>query len=286
MDVESNIGCDWMVEITTKQMAYATIGVSLFIFIIVFTLNLPAGIAWLKPVIAIISAGGVVLSFAMWKWGYIFVPFFTKRANIVEVHDGGWELNPAQDAVIKKIGDTYYASVFLQIKMYKSATERTAEENVVYVDSFERAISNIKYPVKISTMLFAKEISKYREDLETKRYSAQLKLQREREKPDPDILAIDRLEKEVAMWEAQLSKIAGGERPMGLIAYAMTTGTGITRDAAVAVSKNMAAEIKTLLSNALNIDVTYLYGEDMKKCYEMEYMIPPTAKAVEEFVEA
>jgi hypothetical protein len=78
---------------------------------------------------------------------------------------------------------------------------------------------------------------------------------------------LDRLEKEVAMWEAQLSRITSGERPMGLISYAMTTGVGVTKDAAVAVAKNQAAELKTLLSNALNVEISYLIGEDMKKCF-------------------
>jgi hypothetical protein len=87
------------------------------------------------------------------------------------------------------------------------------------------------------------------------------------------------------MYEAQLARISSGERPLGLIAYAMTTGVGITKEAAVAVAKNQAAELKTLLANALNVEVSYLYGEDMKKCYEMEAIIPPTTKEMEKFVE-
>jgi hypothetical protein len=169
--------------------------------------------------------------------------------------------------------------------MYKSVTERSAEENMIYVDSFERAIAQIKFPVKIGTVLFAREIGKYKEDIETKKYVAVQRLQREREKAEPDPITIDRLEKEIAMYEQQLARISAGERPLGLIAYAMTTGTGITKEAAVAVAKNQAAELKTLLANALNVEVTHLYGEDMKKCYEMEAMIPPTTKEMEKFIE-
>lgn len=271
-----------MAEIGTRYFAYATIGAGLLILIIAFS----TPVMPFKTVATILAAFMVPMSFVLWKWGYLLIPYFTKRMNIIEVHDGGWELTPAQDAIVKKIGDSYYASVFLHVKMYKSTTERSAEENVLYTEAFERAITQIKYPIKISTVLFAKEISKYREDLETKRYEAQLKLQREREKPEADVITLDRLEKEVAMYEAQLTRIATGERPMGLIAFAMTTGVGVTKDAAVAVAKNQAAEIKTLLANALNVEIMYLYGEDMRKCYEMEMMIPPTIKEVEAFVEA
>ncbi|MEM3431502.1 MAG: hypothetical protein QXT72_02680 [Candidatus Micrarchaeia archaeon] len=268
---------------TTRQMAYGAIGVSILVFLIMATL--PGG-STLQFIMAGLSLFTAVLSFLLWKYGYWMVPFITKRLNIIEVHDGQWETTPAQDAIVKKIGDEYYASVFLHIKMYKSTTERSQEENMVFIDSFERAIANIKYPVKIATLLYAKDIAKYREDVETKKYEAQLKLQREREKSEPDVLALDRLEKEVAMYEAELNRIISGERPMGLISYAMTTGVGVTKDAAVAVAKNQAAEIKTLLANALNVEVSYLYGEDMMKCYDLEHMVPPTIKALKDFIEA
>jgi len=269
-------------EIGTRYFAYATIGAGLLVLIVAFS----TPVMPFKTLATIFAALMVPFSFMLWKWGYLLVPYVTKRANIIEVHDGAWELTPAQDAIVKKIGDSYYASVFLHVKMYKSTTERSSEENVLYTEAFERAIAQIKYPVKIGTVLFAKEISKYREDLETKRYEAQLKLQREREKPEPDVITLDRLEKEVAMYETQLTRIATGERPMGLISYAMTTGVGVTKDAAVAVAKNQSAEIKTLFSNALNVEISYLYGEDMRKCYEMEMMIPPTVKEAESYVEA
>jgi hypothetical protein len=131
-------------------------------------------------------------------------------------------------------------------------------------------------------ILFAKDISKYREDVETRKYEAQLRLQRLRENAEPDVIAIDRLEKEVAMWESQLTRIATGERPMGMISYIMVTGNGVTKDAGVAVAKNRAAEVKTLFANALNVEVDYLYGDDMKRCFEMEFVIPPTTKAMKE----
>jgi hypothetical protein len=268
-------------EISTKHVAYLTLAIGF----VVFAIGFAQPVLPFKTIAIIISAICMPLSLLIWKYGYLIIPLITKRANIVEVHDAGYEVTPAQDAIVKKVGNQYYASVFLHIKMYKSVTERSAEETMVYVDSFERAIAQIKFPVKIGTVLFAREIGKYKEDIETKKYVAIQRLQREREKAEPDPITIDRLEKEVAMYETQLARISSGERPLGLIAYAMTTGVGITKEAAVAVAKNQAAELKTLLANALNVEVSYLYGEDMKKCYEMEAIIPPTTKEMERFVE-
>jgi hypothetical protein len=268
-----------MVEISTRNWAIAMAGFSVILAALVFSIPVES---IFKMVAVIIAALSAALSVAMWRYGYILIPYITRRANIIEIREGGHEITPAQDAVVKKVGDEYMASVFLQIKMYRSTTERTEEENVIYVDSFERAISQIKYPVKIGMILFAKEISKYREDIETKKYEAQLRLQRMREATEPDVIGMDRLEKEAAMWESQLTRISSGERPMGMVSYVMVTGNGVTKDAAVAVAKNRAAEVKTLFANALNVEVDYIYGEDMKRCFEMEYMIPPTTKALKE----
>ena len=265
--------------LSTRNWAIASMGFAAVIVAIVFTLPVENTFKSVAAAIAAMCAFG---SFALWKYGYILVPYFTQRANIIEVHDGGYEVNPAQDAIVKKIGDEFFATSFLHLRMYRSTTERTEEENLVYVDSFERAVSQIKYPVKVGMVLFAKEISKYREDIETRKYEAQLRLQRLRESSEPDVIALDRLEKEVAMWESQLTRISTGERPMGMISYVMVTGTGVTRDAAVAVSKNRAAEVKTLFANALNVEVEYLYGDDMKRCFEMEFLVPPTTRAIKE----
>jgi len=268
-----------MPDISTKNWAIATMVFAVLLAIIIFTMPVES---MFKIVGAVISALCAFASFALWKYGYLFIPYFTQRMNIIEIREGGYEIMPAQDAIVKKVGDEFLASVFLHIKMYRSTTERTEEENVIYVDSFERAVSQIKYPVKVGTILFAKDISKYREDVETRKYEAQLRLQRLRENTEPDVIAIDRLEKEAAMWESQLTRIATGERPMGMISYIMVTGNGVTKDAAVAVAKNRAAEVKTLFANALNVEIDYLYGDDMKRCFEMEFAIPPTTKAMKE----
>lgn len=43
--------------------------------------------------------------------------------------------------------------------------------------------------------------------LEIKKAEAQLKLVREREKPSPDVLKVDRLEREIKMWDQMIVKI-------------------------------------------------------------------------------
>ncbi|MCX8163298.1 MAG: hypothetical protein N3D10_01955 [Candidatus Micrarchaeota archaeon] len=240
------------------------------------------------------TSGGILVLFAallcglggagavlFYKYGYLLIPLFTKRSNIVQIIAGGYEIPPSQDVILKKEGNTYYASAFLGIKLYDSTTEKSPQENVIYSEYFERAISSVRFPVKFSMMVYVIDISHHRRELETKYAEAQLKLSREREKPEPDILKLDRYEKEVAMYEAQINRLVSGYKPMGTIIYAMTTATGLSKEAAIAEVKSQANELKATLANALNVQVVHLQADEMLKCFEWEHIIPPTASAME-----
>ena len=269
----ANIG---LIQITNKVYAYITLVAGLMILF--FGLSLTGELKF--PFLAL-SSLLVGLSMAIYKYGYIIIPLLTRFAHVVEVHDSGYEVPPGQEAILKKIGDIYYASMFLLVKIYESAAEKTTGENIVYTQYFERAISSVKHVTKFCMMLYVKDMGKYRERIETKRAEAQLRLSRERDKPEPDVLRMDRYEREVAMYDGQLARIAGGVKPMGAICYLMTTATGVTKEAAIAAARNQANELKATIANAMNAEVVLLTGEDMKRCYDWEFFIPPSMAELE-----
>jgi len=258
-------------KITDQIYAYATMVVG--IFVLVLGLNTQGE---LKFIFLAVAAFMVMLSGAIYKYGYILIPLLTRFARIVEVHDAGFELPPGQEAILKKIGDMYYASMFLLVRIYESASEKTPEENMAYTEYFERAISSVKYVTKFAMMVYVKDMRKYRERIETKRAEAQLRLSRERDKPEPDVLKVDRYEREVTMYDGMLGRIAGGVKPMGVVSYVMTTATGVTKESAIAAARNQANELKATIGNAMNTPVELLTGEEMRRCYEWELFLPPT----------
>lgn len=226
------------------------------------------------------AVGGVLL----WKYGYIIVPLLTQRTKTVIMTDTGYEIPPEQDVIVKNVNDVYYASCFLSLRIYESATEKSIDENISYNQYFERAISNLKYVTKIAYMLYVEDVGEKRKTLETKRAEAQLRLAREKEKPEPDILKLDKYEREVAHWDAQLTKLIKGIKPMGVLAYAMTTAAGISKDAAIAAARTQANELKTVLANALNVEVLQLSGDELLKCFEWEKFYPTSIRELEEAV--
>ncbi|MFH1285936.1 MAG: hypothetical protein ABIH99_05125 [Candidatus Micrarchaeota archaeon] len=264
-------------EIDYKYIAYASIGLGLISLLLTIT----GGAGTLVIVTGPLAAFFFFATIVMYKYGYMVIPLFTRGARIVEVHDGGYELPPGQEAITRKTGNAYYATMFLMLKVYESVTDKSSEEVIAYNEYFERAISSVKFVTKFCMMVYVKDLSSYREKIETRRAEAQLRLARERDKPDPDVLRIDKYEREVAMWDAQLGRLASGVKPMASVAYVMTTAAGVTKEAALAGVKAQSNELRATIANALNVEVVPLAGEDMKRCFEWELMLPPLPQNLE-----
>ncbi|MEW6749227.1 MAG: hypothetical protein AB1295_05975 [Candidatus Micrarchaeota archaeon] len=265
----------------TKTYTYASIGVGFLGAI--FALISPVG--GISTIIGGVMAGlGALLGILFWKYGYLMIPLITERAKVVMMSDLGYEVPPSQDVIVKPANGVYYASAFLGLKISESATEKTTEETIIYNQFFERAISNIKYVTKVAYLLFVEDVGEKRKMVEAKRAEALLRLQRERDKPQPDSLKVDQYEREVAIWDTQLTKLIKGVKPMGVVAYAQTTAVGMSKDSAVASARTQANELRTVLANALNVEVVQLTGDEMLKCFEWDRFFPVTAQDLEESV--
>jgi len=268
-----------MAGTSAKYYIYGSLGVGVIGILAILVMGGPFVLIG-----AILCFFGTVLGILFWKYGYLIIPLITQRTNIVMISDLGYEIPPSQDVIVKSSGGVFYASAFLGLKIFESATEKSAEENITYSQFFERAISNIKYVTKIAYMLFVEDVGEKRKTIETKRAEAQLRLARERDKPDPDVLKMDKHEREVAIWDRQLTRLIKGVKPMGIIAYAQTTAVGVSKEAAIAAANSQANELRTVLANALNVEVVHLTGDEMMKCFEWEKFFPTTPQELEESV--
>jgi len=133
-------------------------------------------LAVISGVLCLLGAAGAV---AFYKYGYVLVPLMLQRGNIVQLMDGGFEVPASNDVVLKNVSGVYYASKYLGVRIYESASEKSTEENIVYSEYFERAISSVKYVTKFAIMVYMKDISDHRSRIETKHAEAQLRLARQ-----------------------------------------------------------------------------------------------------------
>jgi hypothetical protein len=261
-----------------RNIALVCFGISIALVIIIFVTS--ATLGSIIPFLVLAATALSTIGLITFKYGYWIVPFLTRRVKVIDVIEEPYEITPTQDAVIKKIGNNYYASMFIHVKVYESTTEKSNEEKFAFMELWERAVSGLKTITKFCLSSYVKDLSKYRGILENKKADAQLKLANERGKPEPDKLEVEKLAREIAMWDNLLLKLSTGDNPISQVTYIMTTGQGPTAEMALAAAKNQANEIKSTISTTLNAEVAVLTGEDMRRCFEWEEMLPPIIREV------
>lgn len=237
-------------------------------------------VAYGNPLAIILSALFFCLSIAFWKYGYLFIPFITRATNIIEIRNG-YEVPPTRDHIIRKSGDGYYATKFLEVRYYESTLDKKEGEKALMLESFERAICAMKYVVKLSLLLSAVDLSKHIDEIKTKRSSAESrKAKLGKDDADESI----RLDREITMWNRQLSRMTRGEKSIEVLAFASTTAFGLTREESAARVRRQAKEVSTMLSSSLGCDVTDLIDLEMLRCFEWEYFFPTTPEELKDEV--
>lgn len=231
-----------------------------------------------NPLVPILAGFFFLMSLFLWRYGYLIMPMITKATNVVEVR-GSYEVPPTRDFVLKKTSSGYYATKFLEVRFYESSMDKSQDEKKTMFESFEKAISSLKYVVRITMMVSALDLSKHIEDIKTKRSSAETKRSKSSDMGSDERVRTDR---EIAMWNRLLDRITQGERPVELIAFSSTTAFGLTKDEAISRVSRQAKELKTILSSSLGCDIRELSDLEMLKCFEWDFFFPTTHEEIKD----
>lgn len=231
-----------------------------------------------NAIFPILASIAFAFSLLIWKYGYLIIPIFTKATNVVEVR-GSYQVPASRDYIIMKTDNGYYASKFLEVKFYESSMEKDNSEKKNMFESFEKAISSMKYVVKVSLMISTLDLSKHIDEIKTRRSTVEAKKAKEGKIAQNEALRMDR---ELAYLNRLLDRITQGERPVEVIAFASTTAFGLTRDEALSRVSRQAKELMTILSSSLGCEVRELKDSDMLKCFEWDYFFPTTREEIKD----
>jgi hypothetical protein len=237
-----------------------------------------------NSLIAILAIFSFVLAAAVWRFGFLIKPIVARHANVLEGF-GKYEVPSSQDVVVKKNGNKYYATAFLLVRFTQSATEKTPDQIAVMRQSYERALSSLNYVYKISNMVCPVDLTPHVNRIKERRSNAEARLSEISSLPASSNTGAEMalLRREIESCENQLQKIQAGERPMKVVNFAMTTASSHSKDDAIKKVKQQAAELKTVISSTLDTEVLQLTGDEMKRSFEWEYMLPEREES-EEFL--
>lgn len=235
-------------------------------------LCLAATLALGNGAFAAIAAIFFFLTLLIWKYGYWIVPFFTRGLNIIEIR-GGHEIPPSQDVVLKKTKSGYIATMFLGISVNESSGGKSEQQKAIMMDLFERALSSLRCVTKICMMVDNIDLSDYIDQLKERRGLSETRLSQLQGRHGK-AAEVARLEREIAYYSRQIEKLGTGERPMQVVAYAMTSADGLTREEALSRVRAQSGQVIAVLSNALGASVFPLSGDGMRRCFDWEFSIP------------
>lgn len=216
--------------------------------------------------------------------GHILTPLITKLLNVT-YYKGEYIFPPGQEVIVKKSGNKYLAGKYLLLNIQeREEISKMEEHGITYVKDIENALSTINVPVKIGFLVSSKDSTSFRDDKQSKVYELSLKIKREMEKGEPDVIKIDKWQKEKEREENLLRRLAGGVKPLHAICYVSTIGKGITISEAIDKVKAQTREIKAIISNSMNTEVVELIGEDMELCFELDFFPPNDNDELKEMV--
>ena len=232
---------------------------------------LSASIFFQSALAAAIGAFFFCLSIALWKYGYVLVPYFMKGAKIVEA-GRNFEIPPTQDVIVGKSGGNFLATVFLSARLYDSASEKQGAEKGALGEMFEKAVASSGFPFKICALVSPLELKNELEEIRGKRSIAESR--REKIASGKHGSETARLDREIAMWGRQIEKLTSGERPLEMVFYLSTTASGLTKEEAIARARSQGEELTVVVGSALSCEIVPLAGEEMKRCFWWDFFGP------------
>ena len=221
---------------------------------------------------AAIGALFFFLSVIFWKYGYVLIPYFLKGAKIVEV-GRNFEIPSSQDVIVGKSNGNFLASIFLAVRLYESASEKSDQQKTMMGEMFEKAISSAGFPFKVCALVSPLDLKNELEEIRTKRSMAEDRMARLKRDSRHDSDAA-RLEREIAMWNRQIEKLTSGEKPLETVFYLSTTASGLTKEEAISRARRQGEELSIVVGSALSCEVAALKGDEMKKCFWWDFFGP------------
>jgi len=237
--------------------------------------------AWMlnQPFLLFFSAILFFASLLIWRLGWMLGPAFASAARL-RVSEGDFEFPPSQDVILQRIAGGWRSSVVLGVSLRESATLSTTGQQALMMELFEKAISGLRYPLSLSILVCPLDTGQQIQRLEERRSLAEHRRARLRGQKDSDESA--KLEREIESYTAQIRRLTGGERPMKVVAWALTTATGLTREEALTRARSQAQEASAVLSGSLSASVSPLKGEEFLRAAEWQKWIPINKEELED----
>lgn len=227
-----------------------------------------------KFVIAIVALFLDVLAFSTKLYMNFFMPFLhMKNKTLVVDETEAFTIAPANNAIVVRRGGTVYASAFVRIPTYRSASEMNQDEKMDFAKLFSRALTVSKTPVRFSAQLYVIDKDLYIGNIKDRMSEAEERYQSTSLNKGAKKEDVERINGEATMWHNLFDNV-NKVRSLALDVFAMVTAEGNSEEEAATLALQQADEIASGVSSVFGVQASIVEGEDMLKYLEPDHMIP------------
>lgn len=245
-------------------------------FILLATIiALPGGIALdsLKLFLLLLAILSDVLAFASRYYTYLMIPMFRQKRRFIVLNDqSAYWLSSSADSVLQKEGDTFIATVYINIPLYRSATEMTDEEKITFTQQVSRLVGLSRDPARFTSELYVMNKDSYIQKLrdtinQVENEEAKLTQESASQKE------IERVRGKLAMWRKMLDNVSKATS-LELTSFATVSAKGGKEFEAVTLAQQKARELMAGIGTTFGVTPSIVVGDDILKFIEPEYLIP------------
>jgi hypothetical protein len=237
--------------------------------------SLPGGLLFgiVKLVFLALALVLDVVAFSSRYYSYMIIPFLNQRTrNVVLSSEQPYWLSITSDSIIKKDGDDFIATVYINIPLYQSATEMSDEEKL----SFSRQVSSLiglsKDPVRYTTELYVMNkdayIQQLRDTIGSIENEESVLLQKNAGQSD-----VERVRGKLSMWRKMLDNVSKSTS-LELMSFASLSVRASKEFDAINLAQQKAKELMTGVGALFGISPNIVVGDALLKFVEPEFMIP------------
>ena len=221
-----------------------------------------------------------ILAFASRYHTYLILPLVRqhKRHVIINSQTPYW-LSTTGDCIIRKVGDEFIATVYINIPLYISSSEMTDEEKLSFTTQVSRLVGVSKEPVRFTTELYLMNKDEYIQKLKDNINVIENEQARLMEGKATE-QELEHVKGKLSMWRKMLENISKNIS-YELGSFAAISGKGTKEFEAITVAQQKARDLMAGISATLGVPPNIVVGKDILKYVEPEYLVPYTTVAEE-----
>lgn len=256
---------------TQIMLFLALAGVALIIIVGSSAIHIPI----LNGVLAIVALFVALAAFLTKNYFYLFNSIIKKKGkNLVLSSTEAFAFSSSGNAIIRREKENVYASCFVKIPIYRSATEMTKDEKINLSKLFGRILTLSKVPMRLSAQLYFVNKDEYATKLRNMLNEAEEKYREVQSSGGAgQQAAMERARGIVTMWRDLLDNVTSSHSK-ALALYAMVSALGGNDEEATNIAYQKAEELAGGISATLGVNASVATGNEILTFIEPDYMIP------------